>query len=114
MQFYTDFIAIPGCASAPVVAFFLIRTYPAITSKIAPVAIISRVAEGVTPNRLVVLITNLLVFVNLILIAIKLIRSRVAASPTESIEKAVAGYLTVYAIWTVIAIFILPVAFRFR
>jgi hypothetical protein len=198
MQFYTDFIALPGGVAAPVVAFFLIRTYPAITSKIAPViarvftpvvlvtlavylvsllfskisiannrdllivfnvmllgvlaliifsvsgigeeksgnknglmlillsavaivinsialvAVISRVAEGLTPNRLVVLITNLLVFLNLILIAIKLIRSRFAGSPTESIEKAVAGYLTVYAVWTVIAIFVIPLAFGFR
>jgi len=198
MQFYTDFIALPGGVAAPVVAFFLIRTYPAITSKIAPViarvftpvvlvtlavylvsllvskisitsnrdllivfnvmllgvlaliifsisgigeeksgnknrlllillsgvaiiinsialvAIISRVTEGVTPNRLVVLITNLLVFINLILIAVKLIRIRFKGVATEGIEKTVAGFLTVYAIWTVIAIFILPVAFGFR
>ncbi|MFA6126291.1 MAG: hypothetical protein WC699_03205 [Bacteroidales bacterium] len=198
MEFYTGFIALPGAVAAPVLAYFLIRTFPSITNKIAPViariftpvvlvtltvylisllfskisiadnrdllivfnamllgvlaliifsvsgigeeksgnknqlilillsvaaivinsialsAIISRVMEGLTPNRLVVLITNLLIFINLILIAVKLIRIRFKGVATEGIEKTVAGYLTVYAIWTVIAIFILPLAFGFR
>ena len=198
MEFYTDFIAIPGGVAAPVIAHYLIRTYPGITSKIAPViarvftpvvlvtlivylvsirfsksslpedrellivfnvmllgvlaliifsiseiskdkagrnnllvlfflsvmaiiinsialaVIISRVSEGLTPNRTVVLITNILVFINLILIAIKLFRSRFRGAPTEIIEKSVAGYLTVYAVWTVIAVFIFPLLFGFR
>lgn len=62
MQFYTDFIAIPGGVAAPVVAFFLIRTYPAITSKIAPV-----IARVFTPVVLVTLVVYLisLVFTNI-------------------------------------------------
>ena len=198
MKFYTDFIAIPGGVAAPVIAFYLIRTYPGITNKIAPViarvftpvvlitltvylfsllfsknsilenrellivfnvmllgvltlilfsisginretsgknsvmalfllsamaviinsialaAIISRVLDGLTPNRTVVLITNILVFINLILIAVKLYRVRFKGAPSEIIEKSVAEYLTVYAVWTVIAIFIVPVVFGFR
>ena len=198
MKFYTDFIAIPGGVVAPVIAFYLIRNYPGITSKIAPAiarvftpvvlvtlavylvsllfsnssilenrelliifnvmllgvltliifsisginkeisgknnlmalfllsvmaivinsialaAIISRVSEGLTPNRTVVLITNILVFMNLIMIAGKLYRSCFKGAPIEIIEKSVARYLTVYAVWTVIAIFIFPVVFGFR
>ena len=198
MDFYTDFIAIPGGVAAPVIAYYLIRTYPGITSKIAPViariftpvvlvtltvylvsflfsrssilenrelliifnvmllgvlaliifsiseinknisaknsllalfllsiiaivinsialvAIISRVSEGLTPNRTVVLITNILVFTNLIIIAGKLYRSRFKGTPIEIIEKSVARYLSVYAVWTVIVIFILPIVFGFR
>lgn len=198
VQFYTDFFAIPGGAAAPVIAYYLIRTYPGITSKIAPViarvftpvvlvtltvylvsflfsnssivenrelliifnvmllgvlaliifsisginkkisgkntllalfllsimaivinsialaAIISRVSEGLTPNRTLVLITNILVFMNLIIIAIKLYRSYFKGAPIEIIEKSVASYLTVYAVWTVLAIFIFPVVFGFR
>jgi len=196
--FYFDFIAIPGAAAVPVVSYYLIRTYPGITSKIAPViariftpvvlvtliiylvsllfstnsilenrelliifnvmllgvlalilfsisginkatsskntllalfllsvvaivinsvalvAIISRITDGLTPNRVVVLLTNVLVFVNLILIAARLFRSRYTGASVELIEKSVARYLPVYAGWTVVAIFILPVVFGFR
>jgi hypothetical protein len=195
---FASIIAIPGAVAAPVIAHYLIRTYPGITSKIAPViariftpvvlltltvylvsltfatssilenremliifnvmllgvlalilfsiseisreisgknslmallllsvmaiiinsialtAIISRVSEGLTPNRTVVLITNILVFVNLILIAGKLYRARFKNAPMETIEKTVAGYLAVYAAWTVIAVFIIPLVFGFR
>lgn len=198
MPFYMDVIAIPGGVAAPIIAWYLIRTYPDITSKIAPViarvftpvvlvtlavylislvfsdmriaenrdlliifnvmllgvlaliifsvsemnqeksgsknllilfllsvlaiiinsialvVIISRAFDGLTPNRAVVLVTNLLVFLNLILIAWKLFRSCFKGAPTESIEKMVADYLTVYAVWTLIAVFIIPVIFGFR
>lgn len=197
-KFYFDFIAIPGGAAAPVVAYYLIRTYPGITSKIAPViariftpvvlvtlvvylvsllfstnsilgnrellvifnvmllgvlalilfsvsginratsskntllalfllsvvaivinsvalvAIISRITDGLTPNRTVVLATNILVFINLILIAVSLFRSCFRGDPVDRVERSVARYLPVYAAWTVIAIFILPVVFGFR
>lgn len=197
-KIYSDFLAFPGAVAAPVIAWYLIRAYPGITSKIAPVmarvftpvvlvtltvylfsllfannsilenrellivfnvmilgvltlilfsiseinqesagknnllalflqsalaviinsvalaAIISRVLDGLTPNRTVVLITNILVFINLILIAVKLYRVRFKGAPAGIIEKSVARYLTVYAAWTVIAIFIVPVAFGFR
>ncbi|MFC2120135.1 DUF4153 domain-containing protein [Bacteroidota bacterium] len=198
MQFYIDFIAIPGGVASPVIAYYLIRTYPGITTKIAPViarvftpvvlvtltvflvlflftnnsilenrelliifnvmlmgvlaliifsiseinkeisgkntllallflsimaivinsialaAIISRISEGLTPNRAVVLITNILVFINLIMIAEKLYRSCFKGAPKEIIEKSVARYFAVYAVWTLIAIFIFPVVFGFR
>jgi hypothetical protein len=197
MKFYIDFFAFPGAVAAPVIAFFLIRTYPQLTSKIAPVLariftpvvlvtlavylvslifsgskigenrdllivfnvmvlgvlalivfsisgidkdqtgsknllmlfflsilaliinaialvfILSRALDGLTPNRTVVLITNLLVFVNLILIAVNLFRSCFKGAAPEIIEKSVANYLTVYAVWTLIAVFILPVVFAF-
>ncbi len=197
-QTYANFIAIPGGVAAPVIGWYLIRNYPGITSKIAPViariftpvvlvtltvylvslifsknsilenremlivfnvmllgvltliifsiseinreasgknsliallllssmaiiinsialaAIISRVLDGLTPNRTVVLITNILVFINLILIAVKLYRVRFKAASSEIIEISVEKYLTVYAVWTVIAIFIIPVVFGFR
>lgn len=197
-QIYADFIAVPGAVAAPVIAWYLIRTYPGITSKIAPViarvftpvvlitltvylvsllfsknsilenremlivfnvmllgvltliifsvseitreatgkntlmillllsaiaiiinsialaAIVTRVLDGLTPNRTVVLITNILVFINLILITVKLYQARFKDASPEIIEKSVAKYLTVYAAWTVIAIFIVPVVFGFR
>jgi hypothetical protein len=196
--FYFNFIAAPGAAAAPVIAWFLIRTYPGITSKIAPViarvftpvvlvtltvylvsllfsdgsivenrelliifnvmllgvlaliiyslsginregtgkhnllalfllallaivinsialfVIVSRVSDGLTPNRAVVLVTNALVFINLIWIAARLFRTRFMGAPADAIEKTVSGYLTVYAAWTLLAVFVVPLAFGFR
>ena len=198
MPLYLHAIALPGAAAAPVIAWYLIRTYPGITSNIAPViarvftpvvlltltvflislafaksnilanrellivfnlmllgvmalivfsfsginrekpgkntlrlsfllsilaivinfialmAIVSRVFEGLTPNRTVVMMTNILIFINLIMITPKLYRASFRGGPTESIEKTVAGYLPVYAIWSLLAIFMLPAIFGFR
>jgi hypothetical protein len=40
-----------------------------VVNSIALIAIITRVADGLTPNRTVVLVSNILIFFNLILIA---------------------------------------------
>ncbi|MCK5539227.1 MAG: hypothetical protein KAI79_20560 [Bacteroidales bacterium] len=197
-SFYMEYIAIIGGVSAPIVSFYLIRLYPTITSKIAPViarvftplvlitlvvylvlllfsgnkiledrdllivfnimllavtaiivfsvseldkskekninililfflalltivinsialvAIISRVLNGFTPNRTVVLVSNILVFVNLILIAKNLYQSYIDSKKLELVEITVAKYLTVYAVWTIIVIFIFPFIFGFK
>lgn len=80
---------------------------------VALTAIITRLTYGLTPNRSVVFITNVLVFINLILVAKDLFRSYSDAGKLVSIERTVANYLTVYFLWTVIAIFILPAVFGF-
>lgn len=197
-SFYMEYIAIIGGVSAPIVSFYLIRLYPTITSKIAPViarvftplvlitlvvylvlllfsgnkiledrdllivfnimllavtaiivfsvseldkskekninililfflalltivinsialvAIISRVLNGFTPNRTVVLVSNILVFVNLILIAKNLYQSYIDSKKLDSVEITVAKYLTVYTVWTIIVIFIFPFIFGFK
>ncbi len=197
-KFYGQYIAIPGAAASPVIGYYLIRTYPGITSKIAPViarvfspfvlvtltvylisllfskssilenremliifnvmllgvlalivfsvseikkndsgkrrllvqlllaslaiiinsialiAIISRLTDGITPNRAIVLITNILVFIHLVMITGKLFKSSVKGASMEGIEKSVTGYLTIYAVWTVIAVFLVPLIFGFN
>jgi len=85
-----------------------------VINSVALTAIITRLTYGITPNRAVVVITNVLVFINLILIAKDLFRSWVIAGKLASLEKTVANYLTVYFLWTAIAIFLLPVLFGFK
>ncbi len=197
-KFYIEYIALSGAVAAPVVSFFLIRLYPDITRKIAPViarvftpvvlvslivylgslifskisilenrefliifnamlvavlaiiifsvseldrekvrnknvlillllailaiiinsialvAITSRLFNGFTPNRIAVIATNILVFVNLAILAVNLYRCYYKGAPLESVERSVGKYLSVYAAWTVFAIFILPLIFNFK
>ncbi len=36
-RFYFDYIAIPGLASSPIVATYIVKSYPSVTNKIAPI-----------------------------------------------------------------------------
>lgn len=82
-----------------------------IINAVALTAIVTRLTNGLTPNRFVVVVTNALVFINLILIAKDLLKSYSDSEKLHSVEKTVAGFLTVYFFWTVIAIFVLPLVF---
>lgn len=197
-DFYFEYVALTGALAAPVVAFYLIRLYPNLTSRIAPViarvfaplvlitfllylvtllfsgsrvfedrellllfnimliavlalivfsltgldksktrsinvlillllaalaivinaialfAIGTRVSYGITPNRIVVLVSNILIFVNLILIVRDLYRAYFISISLDSVEKTVVKYMTVYAVYAIIVVFILPFVFGFK
>ncbi|MDP2089760.1 MAG: hypothetical protein Q8J84_10215 [Flavobacteriaceae bacterium] len=93
---------------------FLLAALAIVINSIALIAIISRVANGLTPNRTVVLVSNILIFVNLILIAKNLYKSYFKRNQLDSVEQTVAKYLTIYAVWTIIVIFILPFVFGLK
>ncbi len=97
-----------------VLILFLLAVLAIVINSIALVAIITRVTYGFTPNRTVVLVSNVLIFVNLILMAKDLFRSFLEISKIDSVEKTVAKYLTIYFAWTVIVIFIFPFLFNFK
>ena len=196
-KFYIEYVAFSGAVAAPMVALYLVKLYPTITSKIAPViarvftpivlltlavylislvfsksniqedrellilfnimllavtaiivfslselsksdksfnvlmlfalallaivinaialfAIITRLTEGFTPNRTVVLISNVLIFVNLVQIALNLLQVYFTGKPLRQVEVAVAKYLPVYFAWTLIVIFVLPFVFGMK
>lgn len=92
----------------------LLAVLAIIINSVALVAIVSRIANGLTPNRTVVLISNILIFINLILIAKDLYRSYFRRSALDSVEQTVAKYLTIYAAWTIVVIFILPFIFGLK
>jgi len=83
-------------------------------NSVALIAIAGRLANGFTPNRTAVFITNMLVFINLILLTRDLYRSYLNSARLENVEGTMAKYLLVYFIWTIVAIFILPVIFGFN
>ncbi len=97
-----------------VLVLFLLALLAIVINGIALMAITSRVLTGLTPNRTIVLVSNILIFVNLILIAKNLFLSWFRRNPIERVEEVVARYLTVYTAWTLIVIFVLPFVFRFR
>jgi hypothetical protein len=96
-----------------VMILLLLAIVTLVINSVALTAIITRLTYGITPNRIVVFTTNVLVFVNLILIAKDLFRSYYNAGKLDSVERTLARYLTVYFLWTAFAIFLLPLIFGF-
>ena len=195
-EFYRNYIAIWGVISAPVVATYVIRSYPSVTNKIAPIiaaifrplvlitlviylisipfggknpyqdrnfllifnamllgvmglitfsvsetsvqkkhkfneiiillivaltliidlialsAILYRVGEfGFTPNRLAVLGSNLLIFCNLIFILRDLYRVNFKQKEISQVAMTIAKFLPIYALWTLLVVFVFPLIF---
>ncbi len=93
---------------------FILSALAIIINSIALFAIISRITNGFTPNRTVVLVSNILIFINLILISKELFLAYFNRYRLGKVEEIVAKYLTVYAIWTIIVVFILPFIFALK
>ncbi|MEY5069164.1 MAG: hypothetical protein RLZ47_1026 [Bacteroidota bacterium] len=85
-----------------------------ITNGIALSAIALRIAEfGITPNRLAVLGSNLLIFINLLLVSYQLLQVVRNKVSIEKVENNIAVYLPVYAIWTAVVVYLFPLIFNF-
>jgi phosphoglycerol transferase MdoB-like AlkP superfamily enzyme len=97
-----------------VLILFVLAVLAIVTNAIALVAIITRVTYGLTPNRTVVLVSNILIFVNLILLAKSLYHCYLKGKSLDTVERVVADYLKVYALWTIVVIFILPFVFGMK
>jgi hypothetical protein len=85
-----------------------------ILNGIALSAILFRIWEwGITPNRAAVLGINVLILLNLIWIAISLIKNFKNTRQTNEAEISIAKFLPVYAIWVLIVTFLFPLLFGF-
>ena len=198
-RFYIDYIVVSGLVCVPIIATFIIRKYPYVANKIAPIianifsplvlitlivylisilvigkdpyndrdfliifnlmllgvmaivvfsisgtsvnkkqrfnemvllaltiitlvidlialsAILYRVGEyGFTPNRTIVLGSNLLFFGNLLLIMIDLFKVNFKNKEIKDAELTVAKYLPAYALWTIFVVFIVPWLFGLK
>ena len=75
-------------------------------------AIFYRLSEyGITPNRVAVLGSNLLILGNLILITIDLFRVTFRNASFDRVNVTTAKYLPVYLAWTIIVVFGFPIIF---
>lgn len=86
-----------------------------VVNGIALSAIVFRIAEwGITPNRLAVLGSNILILINLLLVAVKLYRVVQKRSTNELVGRSIAAYIPVYAVWAIIVVYIFPLLFGFE
>ncbi|OGS72077.1 MAG: hypothetical protein A3F91_08670 [Flavobacteria bacterium RIFCSPLOWO2_12_FULL_35_11] len=78
-------------------------------------AIAFRLVEfGITPNRIAVLGANLLIFINLILVAHKLFLILKGKSEVHKVENVIAFFIPIYGIWTALVTFLFPILFNFK
>lgn len=75
-------------------------------------AIFYRLGEyGLSPNRLAVLVSNILVLINLVLIMTSLFRINFKGKDFRNVEMIISKFLPVYLIWIIIVVFGFPVIF---
>lgn len=86
-----------------------------IVDGVALSAILFRLSEyGISPNKLAALGENILLFVNLAALLWLYIRYFMSKIDFEKIEIWQTRYVTVYAIWMAIVVFVFPIVFRFK
>ncbi|WP_161890676.1 hypothetical protein [Pontibacter russatus] len=94
---------------------FLLSAVTVVVNGIALSAILFRIVEwGVTPNRLAVLGSNLLILLNLLFITVQLFRSLTRKSDLAEVGKTIALFLPFYGLWAVVVLFLFPLLFGFR
>jgi len=86
-----------------------------IINTIALSAILFRITEwGITPNRLAVLGSNLLILTNLIMVTYRLYKTTKGNDDINDVLKSIAWFLPVYGLWAVFVVYLMPVLFLFR
>jgi len=94
---------------------FLLSVVTILVNGIALSAIVFRISEwGITPNRAAVLGGNVLILIHLLLVTAQLERVLFGKTEIGRVGKAIASYLPVYVLWTIIVTFIFPFIFSFR
>lgn len=97
------------------IILFVLSAVTIIIDLIALSAIFYRLGEyGLTPNRLAVLVSNILVLINLVLIMAGLFRINFKKKDFTIVEKTVSKFLPVYLAWIMIVIFAFPAIFGLR
>lgn len=94
---------------------FALSIVTIIVNGIALSAILFRIAErGFTPNRLAVLGANILMLANLLIVSFKLFKHVSKKAAIDEVGNAIAMFLPVYIVWTVVVTFIFPWLFHFK
>jgi hypothetical protein len=100
---------------AETVILLLLSLVTIIVNGIALSAILFRISEwGFTPNRAAVLGGNALILVNLVVVAVQLVRVLVKKENITSVGKVIAYFLPLYCLWAAIVTFLFPIFFGFK
>ena len=89
-------------------------TLSIIINVIALISIIIRLQDGFTPNRTIVLGTNILLLGNLVIIVKDLIKSYKNSDNLQKTENNISKYFNVYFLWFSLVVFILPLIFYYQ
>ena len=97
------------------VMLFALSIITIIVNGIALSAIIFRISEwGITPNRLAVLGSNILILSNLLFMSYRLFKTIKDKNEIENVGNSIAFFLPVYSLWTMVVTFVLPIVFNFK
>ena len=91
-----------------VILLFLLAVVTLLIDLFALAAIITRLSDGFTPNRTVVLVSNLLILGNLLLALPDLYLAGFRGRSLDRLERNINRYLPVYFIYSIVVIFIFP------
>ncbi len=95
-----------------IILLFLLSLISVLDNVFALSAIGFRLFEfGITPNRMAVLGSNLLILSHLIIVSRQILLVLKGSSSIKSIEKRIGGYLPLYTIWAMIVTFFFPFLF---
>lgn len=80
---------------------------------IALSAIIYRLSlYGLSPNRLAVLGSNVLIIINLIIVGVQLIALLAGKKEKNAVEQSISSFLPIYIIWAAVVAFVFPFIFE--
>jgi len=93
------------------ILLFMLAVVTLLIDLFALSAIITRLSEGFTPNRTVVLISNILILLNLLLVLPDLFFAGFSGKRLDRMVRIINWYLPVYFIYSIVVIFIFPLVF---
>jgi hypothetical protein len=94
------------------IILFILSIVTLIIDLIALSAIVYRLGEfGVSPNRIAVMGSNILIFVNLVLIMIDLFKVNFRKADVRKVGNTISKYIPVYVIWIILVVFGFPLIF---
>lgn len=97
-----------------VMALFALAVLALVADGIALYAMGIRLQQGLTPNRVVVIVSNALIFIHLISIAKSLFQCNLQNKSLEIVDNAVARFIPVYLVYALFVIFLLPAFFGYH
>lgn len=101
--------------SSGILILLLLSIVTIVVNGIALSAILFRISEwGITPNRLAVLGSNVLILVHLLIVTRMLYRTVTKKVELIEVGKSIVGYIPVYFVWTIVVVFIFPLIFGFK
>ena len=101
--------------SSGVWILLLLSIVTVVVNCVALSAIIFRISEwGITPNRLAVLGSNVLILVHLLMVTGKLYKTVTKKSAIAEVGRSIVIYIPVYFVWAILVVFIFPLVFGFK